>query len=92
MKNITQELYNKYPDVYMRKIVEELNELACAISHFIDGKITQEQLVEEISDVNLQLFKLNMWLTCFDKVLFKELIKEQHDQTIQKLKNLEKFL
>ena len=54
---------------FMRKVIEELNELSCALSHYQDKKVTRLELYEEIADVHLQLKKLE---TYFQSILGDE--------------------
>jgi hypothetical protein len=50
-------------DKFFRKIIEELNELASAISHYQDGKVDVSKVIDEHSDVLLQLEKLEYFIT-----------------------------
>lgn len=46
--------------------MEELSELSCAWSHYLDMKITEDELLEEIADVHLQIMKLVKFLGKFE--------------------------
>lgn len=52
------DLYQTEPDVYKKKIVEELTELSLAYQHHQDRKATDEMLAEEVADVYIQLSKI----------------------------------
>lgn len=93
MKNLMKEIFHKRgKDEYIRKITEELNELACAVSHYVDGKIDSEEVIEEMADVYLQLYKLEMSLVSFNVHLHSKLTDRIQEKFIKKHNNLEKFI
>lgn len=68
MLNLMRKLYSKDGgNKYIRKVLEELNELSCAVSHYSDHKIPKQQVIEEMADVELQMEKLKAWLAGFDE-------------------------
>jgi NTP pyrophosphatase (non-canonical NTP hydrolase) len=86
-----KELFDKHgSQPYLSKIVEELNELACAIPHYLDGKIQTDDLLCEIADVYLQLEKLEAFLDNFSKEGLHE--RKVFELYREKRKNLEKYL
>lgn len=92
-KNILKELFFKRgKEEYIRKIQEELAELSAAVSHYVDGKITESQLINELADVELQLFKIRMMLNDFDINKSESFLNSIHHYAYTKLKNLEKYL
>lgn len=62
-------------DVFDKKIVEEPMELALGYMHFLDGKITREELAKEVADVIVQIEKIYYRVPGIKKLAMKELGK-----------------
>lgn len=59
--NIYQEAVNKFgADHQILKAVEELNELATALMHYRQGKLTGKQVQSERVDVQIMLSQLDI--------------------------------
>lgn len=76
---------------YIRKIQEELCELAAAISHFEDSKITMDELLNEIADVAVQQTKLVELLGSFEPEEVEDLHKEVVKIGQEKINNIGKM-
>lgn len=92
MKNADhyKKLLVKYDDRYFLKVCEELAEFQTALLHYNDGKVTLDDVVEEIADVYIQLEKTMYWLSINEgkEVLeIEELIKDEYNVKSNNLKN-----
>jgi NTP pyrophosphatase (non-canonical NTP hydrolase) len=63
---LTKKLYDQSATKYLSKIVEELNELAVAITHYNDGKIDRVGVLIEVADVLFQIEKIIDLLSGFN--------------------------
>lgn len=48
----------------VKKCIEELNELAVALAHYLDGKDQIDHVAEEIADVEIMLQQMLLLLGC----------------------------
>ena len=77
-------------DKFFRKIIEEANEFAAEVSHFMDDKSAATDLACEHADVLLQLLKLNYYM---DNIYnFKDYEEMVNTQLAIKLGGLRDFI
>lgn len=75
--NIYQEAINKFgADHQILKAVEELNELATALMHYREGKVTGKQVQSEMADVWIVLEQLNLIVGNLTQVM----IEDKHEK------------
>lgn len=90
-KNYFQ-LFAKDGEFYFTKICEELSELQTAILHFRQGKVHNEDVLEEVSDVLIQVEKIVAYLAKFDTYQCFLLEKKINEIKEIKTEQLEKYV
>lgn len=82
-----KDLYAKDGDFYFIKICEELGELQTAILHHWQQKVSNESVVEEIADVQIQLEKIIEYICGFDRINIwhteKRIAEIKHDKKLE---------
>lgn len=73
------EHYGKHKQI--NKAIEELNELAVALSHYRDHKISTEELIKEIGDVMIMVEQM--------RIIYGIKVKEIHDSMKNSLDSLD---
>lgn len=86
------QLFAKDGEFYFIKICEELSELQTAILHFRQGKVHNENVLEEIADVLIQVEKIVAYLAKFDSYQCFLLEKRVNEIKDMKTKQLEKYI
>jgi NTP pyrophosphatase (non-canonical NTP hydrolase) len=80
------EKWGEEPQLFMA--IEEMGELATAISHYRRGRVTKEAVCEEVADVLIMMEQIG-YLFGQDKV--DEIYKKKVERTIGRLLSTEKY-
>lgn len=74
-----KKLHDHNPDAYFLKICEELSELQTAVLHFRDSKVSKEELIDELADVNIQINKIHEVFN----IQYHDVSKRYNDKTFK---------